>query len=300
MAGMHTLDRGLNYVFLQQPGSSSVNGSVCDNSTPLWPCPGLSEDDKSQIETYLLWTMVSSAGGISVNAGAEQIYSTPYISLIEDQKQSVCVGQVHTHKWCLDHQQRQVFAIGEEGCFQSMVHNSGQPQPCCACKALLGNHAFQTAINLDISDNINQKFTPLLFQAAQIAKLCQKHSGLSMIFDKVKHIWQLCLVKYSWCSLTPVACPSQWAIASICTPDCCRHVQRQTTYRPWLHLSNGDTDRAPCPWPWSSRDALSPSIQWMVPWAVVHLPCSISNILQSFWREDRNGVFIKFSPKSPT
>jgi hypothetical protein len=187
MAGMHTLDKGLNYVFLQQPHSSSAVASsgVCDKLTTLWPCPGLSEDDEPRIETYLLRTTVSSAGGVSIEAVAEQMYKTPYKNLTEAQKQAVRVGQVHTHRWSLDHQRRRVFAIGEESCFRKVLHNSGRPQPCCVCKALLGNRAFQTAINRDVPDDVNRKFTPLLYQASEIAKICAKHSGLSGIFDKV-------------------------------------------------------------------------------------------------------------------
>ena len=182
-AGMHTLDQGLNFVFIQQPGSSSV----CDKSPAVWPCPGLSEDDDPQIETYLLRTTVSSAGGISVNAVSEQMYNTPYKNLTEEQKQNVRVGQVHTHRWSLDHQRRQVFAIGEECCLQKVHLNSRKPLPCSACKALLGDHAFQTAINREVPDDVNRKFTPLLYQAAEIAKICAKHSGLGTIFDKVKY-----------------------------------------------------------------------------------------------------------------
>ena len=186
-AGMHTLDKGLNYVFLQQPGSSLAMSSICDKSETLWPCPGLSEEDEPRIETYLLRTTVSSAGGISIDTVAEQMYNTSYKNLTEDEKQAVRVGQVHTHKWSLDHQRRRIFAIGESACFQKVLHNSRQPQPCCACKALLGNRAFQTAINRDIPDDINRKFTPLLYQAAEIGKICAKHSGLGPIFDKVKY-----------------------------------------------------------------------------------------------------------------
>ena len=186
-ADMHTLDKGLNYVFLQQPGSSLAMSSICDKSETLWPCPGLSEEDEPRIETYLLRTTVSSAGGISIDTVAEQMYNTSYKNLTEDEKQAVCVGQVHTHKWSLDHQRRRIFAIGESACFRKVLHNSRQPQPCCACKALLGNRAFQTAINRDIPDDINRKFTPLLYQAAEIGKICAKHSGLGPIFDKVKY-----------------------------------------------------------------------------------------------------------------
>ena len=71
VAGMHTLDKGLSYVFLQQPGSSLATSSVCDKPETWWPCPGLSEEDEPRIETYLLRTTVSSAGGISIDAVAE-------------------------------------------------------------------------------------------------------------------------------------------------------------------------------------------------------------------------------------
>ena len=189
-AGMHTLDSGLNFVFLQQPGSLAAGGGIHDEdkSATLWPCPGLSQDDEPRIETYLRRTTVPSAGGISIEAIAEQMYGTPYKKLTEDQKQAVRKGQVHTHRWSLDHQRRCVFAIGEERCLQKVLHNSGRPQPCCACKALLGNRAFQTAINRDIPDDANRKFTPLLYQAAEIAKICAKHSGLGDIFDKVSTV----------------------------------------------------------------------------------------------------------------
>ena len=115
-AGMHTLDKGLNYVFRQQPGSSSVNSSVCDRSelgsAPLWPCSGLSEEDESRIEQYLLRTTVSSAGSISIENQSEQMYNLAYKNLTVDQKQAVHAGQVHTHRWSLDHQRRQVLQLG--------------------------------------------------------------------------------------------------------------------------------------------------------------------------------------------
>lgn len=186
-AGMHTLDNGLNFILpLQVSGLSLVNGSICDDSTALWPCPGLSEEDDPLIDNYLRRTTVSSAGGISIDAIAEQMYKTPYKELADDQKQSVRVGQVHTHRWSLDHQRRHVFAIGEARCLQKVLRNSRHPQPCSACKALLRDRAFRTAINRDIPDDANRKFTPLLYQAAEIAKICAQHSGLGPIFDKVR------------------------------------------------------------------------------------------------------------------
>jgi hypothetical protein len=190
-AGMHTLDKGLNYVFLRQSGPSSVssgdsNGSEL-GSEPLWPCPGLSEEDDPRIEQYLLRTTVSSAGGISIETQSEQMYNSPYRNLTADQKQAVRAGQVHTHRWSLDHQRRRIFAIGEKPCVQKVPCNSGKHQPCCACKALLRNRAFLTAINRDVPDDVNRKFTPLLYQASEIAKICAKHSGLGSIFDKVKY-----------------------------------------------------------------------------------------------------------------
>ncbi|KAN0140883.1 hypothetical protein V8E53_001327 [Lactarius tabidus] len=178
MAGMHTLDNGLQFVFRQQPGFSSVNSDVCDSTTTLWPCPGLSEDDEPRIETYLLRTTVSSAGGISIDAVAEQMYGTPYKNLSEDQKQDVRMGQVRTHRWSLDHQSRRVFAIGEEPCLQqvprSNSESSARLRPCRACKALLGYRAFQNAINRNIPDDENRKFTPLLYQAPAMAKCCTR------------------------------------------------------------------------------------------------------------------------------
>lgn len=185
--GMHTLNQGLNFVFVQQPGTSLADSSVRDKSTTMWPCPGLSKDDDPSIETYLLRTTVSSAGGTSVNVVSEQMYKTPYKTLTEEQKQDVHMGQVHTHRWSLDHQRRRVFAIGEERCLMKVHLTPGKPQPCCACKALLGDCAFQTAINREVPDDINRKFTPLLYQAAEIVKICMKHSGLGTIFDKVKY-----------------------------------------------------------------------------------------------------------------
>jgi hypothetical protein len=176
-AGMHTLDKGLQFVFRQQPGSSSVNSNarLCDETIILQPCPGLSEDDEPRIKTYLLRTTVSSAGGISIDAVAEQMYNTPYKNLSGDRKQDVRVGQVHTHRWSLDHQKRRVFAIGEECCLQNVPcssSSSGRPRPCRPCKALLKNRAFQNAMNRNIPDDENRKFTPHLYQAANIAKIC--------------------------------------------------------------------------------------------------------------------------------
>jgi hypothetical protein len=172
-AGMHTLDNGLNYVFRCQPGWSSSatrSSDVCDKSTTLRPCPGLSEEDEPQIETYLCRTAVSSAGGISIDTIAEQMYNNPYKNLSDDKKQIVCAEQVQTHRWSLDHQRRRVFAIGLECCFREVLHRSGRPLPCRACKALLTKRAFRTAIHRDAPDVGNRKFTPLLYQAAEIAK----------------------------------------------------------------------------------------------------------------------------------
>lgn len=189
-AGMHTLDNGLQFVFLQQPGASLVNSDIRDNSTTPGPCPGLTEDDEPRIKTYLLRTAVSSAGGISIDAVAEQMYDTPYKNLSEDQKKSVRVEQVHTHRWSLDHQSRRVFAIGKEPCLQKVLHSNSEsserPQPCRACNALLRNRAFRTAINRDVPDGGNQKFTPLLYQTAEVARHTQNTRDTVAIY-KFKH-----------------------------------------------------------------------------------------------------------------
>ena len=51
--------------------------------------------------------------------------------------------------------------------------------------ALLKDCAFRTAIYRSLPGDENRKFTPHLYQAAEIAKISAKHSGLGAIFDKV-------------------------------------------------------------------------------------------------------------------
>ena len=188
-AGMHTLDHGLNFVFLQQDVSSSFAGttgsSARNKSTSTWPCPGLSGESDPHIANYLLRTTVPSAGGTSIENIAHDMFSQPYKDLTDAEKHAVRIGQMHTHRWSLEHQQRRIFAIGVKPCLRKVPHNAGSPQPCDACSALLKDRAFRTAIYRTVPNDENRKFTPHLYQAAEIAKISAKHSGLGAIFDKV-------------------------------------------------------------------------------------------------------------------
>jgi hypothetical protein len=193
-AGMHTLDRGLNFVFLQQDVSSSLAGpqatgsSAHDNAITTWPCPGLSGEVDPLIENYLLRTTVPSAGGTRIENVAHDMFSQPYKDLTDAEKHAVRIGQMHTHRWSLEHQQRCIFTIGIKPCLRKVPRNARSPQPsqpCDACSALLKDRAFRTAIYRTVPNDENRKFTPHLYQAAEIAKISAKHSGLGAIFDKV-------------------------------------------------------------------------------------------------------------------
>ncbi|KAH8987035.1 hypothetical protein EDB92DRAFT_1801576, partial [Lactarius akahatsu] len=178
---MHTLDRGLNFVFFQKAGSSlSVGSGPCDDTSSLWPCPGLSGDIDPQIDNYLLRSTVPSAGGIAIEKIAHKMYNKVYKDLTEAEKQAVRIGQMHTHRWTLEHQRRRIFATGTKPCLREVPYNAGSPQPCDACRALLKDRAFRTAISRDVPDDENRKFTPHLYQAAEIAKISAKHSGLKI------------------------------------------------------------------------------------------------------------------------
>ncbi|KAN0130335.1 hypothetical protein V8E53_011848 [Lactarius tabidus] len=188
-AGMHTLDRGLSFVFLQCDGSPSLaNSSARDDLTSMWPCPGLSGDTDPQIENYSLRTTVPSAGGTSIENVAHNMYKRAYKDLTRDEKQAVHNGKMHMHRWSLEHQQRCIFAIGIKPCLRTVPHNANSntrsPQPCEACSSLLRDHAFRTAISRIIPEDENRKFTPHLYQATEIVKIHAKHSGLGSIFDK--------------------------------------------------------------------------------------------------------------------
>ena len=189
-AGMHTLDNGLNFVFRQDGFPSLANsGGSHDDISSRWPCPGLSKNIDSQIENYLLRTTVPSAGGTSIENVARNMYKKAYKELTEAEKEAVRIGQMHTHRWSLDHQRRRVFATGTKPCLRKVTHklhyDSRSPQPCDACMALLKDCAFRTAIYRSLPGDENRKFTPHLYQAAEIAKISAKHSGLGAIFDKV-------------------------------------------------------------------------------------------------------------------
>jgi hypothetical protein len=96
-AGMHTLDHGLNFVFLRQDGFSPLADSGAHNDTSsLWPCPGLSKDIDPQIENYLLRTTVPSAGGTRFENVACNMYNKAYKDLTEEERQAVRIGQMHT------------------------------------------------------------------------------------------------------------------------------------------------------------------------------------------------------------
>jgi hypothetical protein len=187
-AGMHTLDHGLNFVFMRQDSchsSTLADSSSLGNKRSMWPCPGLSGDAHPKIESYLLRTMVPSAGGTSIENIAQDMYKKEYKVLTESEKQAVRIGQMHTHCWSLEHQQRRIFATGTKPCLRKVPQNAGSPQPCDACSALLKDRAFRTAIFREVPEDANQKFTPHLYQAAEIAKISARHSGLGAIFDKV-------------------------------------------------------------------------------------------------------------------
>ena len=196
---MHTLDCGLNFVFMSQGNSSTLTDSTTPcNTCTTWPCPGLTRDIHLKIESYLLRTTVPSAGSTSIKNIALDMYNKAYKDLTKPEKQAVHGGQTHTHQWALEHQQRHIFAIGIKLCLHKVSKNTGNPQPCDACSALLKDCAFWTATFCDISEDENHKFTPHLYQAAEIAKISAKHSGLGAIFDKVSPLQQIQSDHWVW------------------------------------------------------------------------------------------------------
>ena len=208
------------------------------------------------------------------------MYKTPYKELTNDQKQSVCVGQVHTHWWFRDHQRRCIFTIGEAHCPQNLT----QLWAASACKGLLRNCMFHTAINHDIPNDAYWKFTPLLYQATEIAKICTQHSGLGLIFDEVRSSWQFLFIICSWYSCAPLGCPS-WLLLQFA----CKVTAGFNNKPVFINFTSAMVTLAECH-DWGhdlqGMQSIPSRIQWVVPWTLLYFPCGIPQLPHKLWRQD--------------
>lgn len=222
------------------------------------------------------------------------MYKTPYKELTNDQKQSVCVGQVHTHWWFRDHQRRCIFTIGEAHCPQNLT----QLWAASACKGLLRNCMFHTAINHDIPNDAYWKFTPLLYQATEIAKICTQHSGLGLIFDEVRSSWQFLFIICSWCSCAPLGCPS-WLLLQFA----CKVTAGFDNKPVFINFTSAMVTLAECH-VWGhdlqGMQSIPSRIQWVVPWTLLYFPCGIPQLPHKLWRQGWSRASTKYALRFPS
>lgn len=166
----------------------------------LWPCPGLTGSDDVRIPIYLQQTQVESAGGISKRDIAIEIFGTKYSLLNKSQKDTVCLKQIQTHRWRLDHLHNQVFAIGERKCAGNVcvrIHTTNgnkepehtQVKPCADCQNLLSIPAFLSAIAKPMPSNQNGPYVPHKFWNAAVSEMFAKNLGLSELFSEVRTVY---------------------------------------------------------------------------------------------------------------
>ncbi|KAF8996981.1 hypothetical protein BDQ17DRAFT_1429340 [Cyathus striatus] len=184
-----TLNQGMNF-FIPWQMTSNLPSKV-------WPCPGLTSREDTQITIYLSRTLVSSAGGEHVGSILQRLFSKEYSTLNHDQQQAVRNCQTQTHQWKLNHSQGSVYAIGSSTCKGDTDDSTGSILPFRACIGLLSLHKFLTAINKDAPEDSNHIYIPHIYQPGTIGKLYTKNIQLGDLFDNStpKHDFLVHLVK---------------------------------------------------------------------------------------------------------
>ena len=129
-----------------------------------------------------------------------------------------------------------------------------------------------------------EKFTPLLYQATEIVKICTQHSGLGLIFDEVRSSWQFLFIICSWCSCAPLGCPSWLLLQFVCK------VTAGFNNKPvFINFTSAMVTLAECH-DWGhdlqGMQSIPSCIQWVVPWTLLYFPCGIPQLPHKLWRQD--------------
>ncbi|TFY58102.1 hypothetical protein EVG20_g8283 [Dentipellis fragilis] len=184
-ANTPTLDVGMGFKLAEQRSSSKKAAKA----VKLWPCPGITEKDDSRIPQYLSRTTVHSAGSISLDKVAKDMFGsgTKFSSLNNKEKRAVRDRQQHTHSWALFHDLKTVHAIGStRRCLENVevCSDAEEPQPCSACRALLSDRAFLMAIHKAIPADENRACVPHVWQSIAIGKMYTKNKDLKTLFEE--------------------------------------------------------------------------------------------------------------------
>ena len=110
------------------------------------PCPGLTDNNDSQITTYLGRTAAIGGGGRSVTVISKELFRKLYRKLSYWRKDEVLTKQIHEHKWRNDHQNSRVYSTS---CIKNVMLSTSvtsPPPPCLECKSLLLDSDFKRVL----------------------------------------------------------------------------------------------------------------------------------------------------------
>lgn len=162
------------------------------------PCPGLDEQQYSQVAYYLNRTGASGGGALSVNTLAQKLCDRKFMSLSRARKLQVKAAQKHARLWRNEHDTGKVFSMK---CKKTVAvqHDASDEAvlPCEECLSLLGEKKFKTACSVKQKPYENLKFLNKEYTGStRLIALFAKSKQLTEIMDNFEECVNHCFVNH--------------------------------------------------------------------------------------------------------
>ncbi|KAJ7909891.1 hypothetical protein B0H13DRAFT_1616161 [Mycena leptocephala] len=179
-AGMSSLPK----IFTGTPNSSKIQHSSARtgaHGAPDKPCPGVTEEDISNVQRYLRRTGATGGGSRSVFKIAKEKFKKAYSALTKGRQKEVRDTQYHEQKWRNDHANLRIFSTS---CEKTVPAATPRPLPCPPCTALLPRKSFRRALRKKgPAKPENYIFTNQQFRNQVLGELYARIIGLKDIIE---------------------------------------------------------------------------------------------------------------------
>ncbi|KAK6984122.1 hypothetical protein R3P38DRAFT_3333004 [Favolaschia claudopus] len=177
-AGMSTLKKiansAANRLKSLKPGKNK-------SATVPKPCPGVTDDDISDVQRYLRRTSAAGGGSRSVFKIAMEQFKKPFSKLSSSRHKDVRDTQYHEQKWRNDHAGLRVFSVA---CEKTVPERKPRTLPCPTCRSLINNRAFKRALKKKGPSNPHHFiFTNHRFRNQILGELYGRCVGLREIIE---------------------------------------------------------------------------------------------------------------------
>ena len=151
------------------------------------PCPGLDEEQYTQVAHYLDRTGAYGGGASSVNKLAQELYGKKFQLLGKKCKSQVKTAQMHEWHWKNDHSAGKVFATACLKTVSVRADTADVILPCEACCLLLSLKKFKNACAVEKKPYENYKYLNKEYTGAtRLVTLYAKSNQLVEIMDNIE------------------------------------------------------------------------------------------------------------------